>query len=513
MERSGDADLDLLQSLGLLTHAAERAERRGLPALSARLWNRAGLPERAIAALVPELRRSPNAKLLDEAAQLAVRVPDRALSESVIAALDAVDPKRSAEVRRRLDAILTPSWSADLSRPLASSIELRVAAAVRHDLTAAELHVDVPSGIGAILRVPMRTTGDPVWLHIAGEWTRAEWGSTLVIAARPVDAPMWTGVESWCRGEGAGGVLFRACTDLQGVGREPDAEAPRKTEYHRVVSPSVDEVTPFDLRLGGTAAHWGAATWGTRGGAPVREFMTVHPPAAGESWELVVAGENHWGAPPGQLASAVLRRLEVGGLVAESAVSPKLAPALAWATRGMSWDTSAPELDPVLVGLVRLDASLLDRAARDWGDAARARLFSAAWSTAALNAPGDRQVVDALLAAPPLVGLEPDESLALQVARAQTQLRVGRVEEGRTALTQAWFSGAGSGLRGWRARMEAAALLAEVALADGDEAGAQAWAGRAASVAPDPDLGSRLLRSRSRLADRVGRVGWEVLGE
>ncbi len=122
-------------------------------------------------------------------------------------------------------------------------------------------------------------------------------------------------------------------------------------------------------------------------------------------------------------------------------------------------------------------------------------------------------MVDALLSAPPLVGLEPDESLAIQVAHAQAQLRVGRVDEGRTALTQAWSSDAGSGLRGWRARMEAAALLAEVALADGDEAGAQAWAGRAASVAPDPDLGARLLRSRSRLADRVGRVGWEVLGE
>ncbi len=511
-EEPGDDVSGLFQRLSLDAQAAELAEQRGEHARAARLWVRAGRWGPAASARAEEARRTGAAAALEDAVALALQHPDPALADDVAGAAAIVAPSRAEAVRARLAAPLTPDWRADLARTLDPALQVLLPAAVRHDLANGELRLTVPSAVRTVLRLSLRTTGAAPWIHVAGDWLRAEWGSSLDIAVRPVGAPDARGVGLRLKGEGAGGVLFRNARPL--LHPSPTVSLLRAVEgpsgaRARVADPGV--VTPFDLRVGGTGDPAVVAVLGTSDGQAVSATGTAGPlPAPGEAWELVVAGGQGWDALPGQVAVLLLRRLEIGGFTVVSEPAPAAAPAVAWAAHGGPPPAGEPEDDPLFIGLARLDPSLNERVAATWGPRAAARLFAATWATSAHAHRSDPLTVAALLSAPPPIAGDP-RWFRLQVARGEALMRVGRVEEARASLRACWEVGRADGSE-WRATLEAGALLGELALADGDETGAREWATRAAALAPDADLGWRLVRNRPRYASVVERPGWELLG-
>ena len=328
-------------------------------------------------------------------------------------------------------------------------------------------------------------------------------GSVVTIAIRPVvdtkvdKGTQGGGIAVLLKGEGAGAVLFRSFnigarsswTDADPVSRLTDFGSWRE----RVAGPEAD--TPFDLRLGGAGDPTVVSAFGEAGDVPIDSVQPIgRPVSVGSAWELVVSGDVGWDAPLGQIGSIALQRLEVGGF--EPVVEPAMtrSAAVNWAIGAGPGDI--PEDDPVLVGLVRLDRSVLDRAARDWGPARRARLFADAWTTAAHWHRGDPAVMDALLAAPPMDDLAPGERLPLDVATGDALLRIGHLGEARSRLVSAWEQATASGLPAWQEAFDAAALLADLSLADGDEEAAAYWTARAREAPPDADLARRLLQNR-----------------
>ncbi|MDP2316979.1 MAG: protein kinase [Pseudomonadota bacterium] len=511
-EEPGDGVSGLFQRLSLDAQAAELAEQRGEYARAARLWVRAGKAGRAASACAEEYRRTSDPTALEEAVALALQYPDPALAEDVAGAAAAIDPAHGRAVRVRLDAARTPDWKADLARTLDPALQLPLPSAVRHDLGNGELRITVPSGVGTVLRLPLRTTGAPPWIHVAADWLRAEWGSSLDVAVRPVGAPDARGVGLRLQGVGAGGVLFRSArlllnptpslALLSGV-ETPDGPRARVA--------GTDVVTTFDLRIGGTGDPATAAVLGTSDGMAISTTGAAGPlPTVGEAWELVVAGGRGWDAQPGQLAILQLRRLEIGGFALADEPTPDLAPSVAWAMHGGARPAVVPEDDALLIGLARLDPSLFDRVAAAWGPSAAAGLFAAAWNASAFAHRSDPLTVTALLSAPPPNPEDP-RSLPSRVARGEALMRVGHVGEARSELLACWEAARPEPSE-WRWALDAAALLAELTLAGGDEGGAREWVERAVSVAPDADLGRRLLRHRPRLSGLVGRPGWAILG-
>lgn len=509
---AADGVTDLFQRLSLDAQAAASAEQRGELAAAARLWVRAGERGRAAAARAEEARRNTDADALADAVSLALQHPDPALAGTVVAAAAAVAPPTATATDARLRAALAPDWAADLSRTLDARLERPLPVAVRHDLTTAELQLTVPGGVGPVLRLPLRTTGAPPWIHVAGDWIRAEWGSALDIAVRPVGAPDARGVGLRLEGKGAGGVLFRAARLL--LHPTPHVSLLRNGEPSnggRARVATADAVTAFDLRIGGTGDPATVAVLGSSDGRAVSASgPSGEIPAAGEAWELVVAGGQGWDAPPGLLAAVRLRRLEIGGFTVEETPAPALDPLVAWAERvGPPPAPPSPD-DPRILGLLRLDPAVFERAAGAWGRATADALFAATWETAAYAHRADPRTLEALLSWTP-AAWDP-RWLGVRVAHAEALVRVGRVAEAREELLACWEVARADGDR-WRWALDAAVLLGELALADGDEAAARGWAADAIAVAPDADLGRRFVRNRPRYAAVVGRAGWEFLAD
>lgn len=483
IDPGADPTVRLFAACSLDRRAAESAAQRGDTALAARFWERAGEPVQAARALAESARGPGAVEALAHAVDLAIDGADATLARSLVDHLTALAPDLGAEKGAQLAAHLEPAWSLDLGRPFSREVQVVVPPALRHDLPNRELTVRAPAGVGTILRVPLRATGGPAWLHAAGVWTRAEWGCVVEVAIVRPD-----GRELPLRfrfgGNGAGGVLFRGIERLTRV---------------QVARPDV--ASPFDLRV--STLRDGAGLRLTNSAAGELDVATVggSVPQAGEPWELVLGGLPGLGSPPGPLCELVLRRLEFGGFTVDPGPAAPTPAAVAWIAGEAPPPPGEPEGDPLLVALLRLDPSLQDRVRDFHGPDAADRLFHAAWDSAARQHRGDGRTIDATLGMGDLAGVAPPQRLWLQVARGEALLRSGRPAAARTALEAVWSDAATVGQDAWREAFEAAALLAELDLSVGDAAGVAAWMTRAAAVAPDAEVGARMLRNRPRLAD------------
>ena len=483
IDPGADPTVRLFAACSLDRSAAESCAQRGDSARAARFLERAGEPAGAARALAEAAHTTGDADTLADAVDLAIAGADAPLARGLIDQLTALAPERGAAKTAEHAARLTPGWVLDLTRPLPADVQVIVPAALRHDLANRELRVRVPAGIGEVLRVPLRATGGPVWLHAAGELTRTEWGCVADLRIRrpgAAESPYKLNM----MGTGAGGVLFR---DFDNLTRD------------RVAQP--DNATPIDLRVDTTAD--GLEIHGTWNHQVVSRRTSAEPPRAGDPWELVVLGVAGGGAPPGPLCELVLRQLDLGGFELAPAPPVPPRPAIAWAAGGVDPPPGEPADDPAFVALLRLDPSLLARVRAHHGPDAADRLFKATWSTAARMHRSDDQTVEAMLGMGELAGVPPAQRLWLRVARSEALIRVGRPTDARAALVLLWQDATALGQPSWREAFEAAALLAELDLSAGDDAGASLWVQRAADVVPDTDLGERLLRHRPRLREQL----------
>lgn len=490
IDPGADPTVRLFAACSLDRSAAESSAQRGDPARAAMFLERAGEPTRAARALAEAARAADDAAdagMLAHAVDLAIDGADAPLARELIAELTTLDPALAAAKTGEHAARLTPGWSLDLARPLPPEAQVVVPAALRHDLANAELRAAVPAGIGPILRLPLRATGGPVWLHAAGVVTRTEQGCIADVRIRrrgATDSPYALYVTS----TGAGGVQFRGFDHLT---RERIART--------------DVVTPIDLRID-TRAN-GVRIRGTWNHQAHARDADGDRPQADEAWELVVQGVMPAFGFPGALCELVLRELDLGGFTVDAA-APQMPPppAAAWAAGAAEPPPGEPADDPVFAALLRIDPSLLARVRAQYGPDGADRLFHATWEGVARFHRDDDRTIEAMLGMGELASVPPAARRGLRIARSQALLRVGRPHEARAELLPVWHDATKSDAPRWRDAFAAAVLLAEIDLSTGDDAGAAAWLRRSVAVVPDPDLAERLLRYRPRLHDLWRRL-------
>ncbi len=386
-----------------------------------------------------------------------------------------------------LRATAAPSAALDLGRPLPPALERPVPVALRQDAEAGTLQLRLAAGVGTVLRWPLRATGAPVWMHVAGTWTRGEWGSSARIKLRRAADADKPSIGLNFVTTGAGDVHFRwidLAPSVPAAGPR-SLRIPSPLDRREVIHAGVPTV--FDVHAGMLGDDGLAHTAGWLGGRDVlAEQGEVAPPVPGESWTLEIEAADWWGAGPGHLAELVLSRLDLGGL----------APDLEAPGRGDAPDIASASPEQ-LAGLVRLDATAYERAreARSLTEADQA------WATGVLAAAkphrGDPEFIDLLLAAPSLRTLDDAGQDALAIEQGDALLRTGRHDEARARLHRAWQGAEARGVLAWRDAFDAACLLATLAQDLGQQAEAEAWRARALEVVPDADLGPRLLRHRS----------------
>lgn len=488
IDPGADPTVRLFAACSLDRSAADSCLQRGDSARAARFLERAGQPAKAARALGDAAHAAGDAAALAHAVDLAIAGADAPLARGLLDQLVALSPERGAAKTAEHADRLTPGWTLDPTRPLPADLQVVVPAALRHDLVNHELRVRVPAGIDAVLRLPLRATGGPVWLHAAGELTRTEWGCVADIRLRRPGAP-YTPYTPYpyalsMQGTGSGRSLFRGFDNLT---------------RDRITRPGV--VTPIDLRLD-TAAN-GVQIRGAWNHQDFSRYTAAERPQAGEAWELVVLGGRGWGGPPGPVCELVLRQLDLGGFAVARTPPPPPPPAIAWILGDADPPPGEPADDPVFVALLRLDASLRDRVRVQYGAEAANRLFFAAASVMDRD---DDLTVDVMLGMGDLTGVPPNDRLKLQLGHGDALIRVGRPSDARAGLTAVWQAATAFGQASWRSAYYAAALLAELDVAAGDDAGAMMWLRRAAGVVPDVELGERMLRHRPRLRDHWPRL-------
>ena len=485
-----DPTVRLFAACALDRSAADSCVQRGDSARAARFLERAGEPAKAARALGDAARATGDAATLAHAVDLAIAGADAPLARGLLDQLAAQSPERAASKTAEHADRLTPGWAFDPTRPLPADVQIVVPAAVRQDLANRELRVRLPAGIDAVLRLPLRATGGPVWLHAAGELTRTEWACVADIRLRrpgsqSAQNSAYAPLSLSMHGTGAGLILFRSFDNLT---------------RDRIPRPGV--VTPIDLRLDSTAN--GMQVRGSWNHQDFTRHTAAERPQAGEAWELVVVGGEGWGSIPGPICELALRQLDLGGFEVARTPPPPPSPAIAWVLGVGEPPPGEPADDPAFVALLRLDPSLRERVRAQYGAEAANRLFSRAVRSMDRD---DDQTIDTILGMGDLTGVAPMDRLWLQRARGDALIRVGRPNEARVDLTAVWqASTAGDEPFVWRSALQAATGLAELDVAIGDDVGAAVWIARGIDIAPDVDLGERILRNRPRLRDHWTRL-------
>lgn len=396
----------------------------------------------------------------------------------------------------------------DLSHTLPPAWDAMIPQATRHDPLSERLSVRLPAGAGGVLRLPLRATGGPVRLVVAGSWTRGEWASHARILLRPqgAEALAWDlttkgGSDTYTRRvEGSCGLVGQR----SGVGEEiafvfdggsgPD----RRTSTGEFAGPPHLNCR---TRLGDAEFRYAAGhlPW----------------PAVGEAWELVFEGAEPLMGALGQMTTLTIARLELSGL---EVAAPEPRPRAAWTRWALGGEAPArgplaeTDLDQLAI-LERLDGSVVHRLRPLVGDPDAGRVFARAYVNNAGNHLTDPEVQGTLRSPPPLTALSADDRSALTLGQAAALTAAGERAAAREAVSRAIDLARAAGPAGWRQAQQALAMRAEWALAEDDHEAARLAAREAVAAAPDPDLGRRLLRNRPRFEPLLGRPGWEMLGE
>ncbi len=508
----------LLRALGLWREAAVacQAEGAAVPARegvafgrAAEAWLEADDPERAQDALerlahlghartdVPLLTRTMGA--------LASAAPTRA--GLLWSAADEASDRPLGDWLRRVN---TPSVSLDLSHALPTTWAQDLPQAVRHDPLAQRLTLRIPAGAGPVLRLPLRALGGPVRLQLEATWTRGEWASHVGISLRPVGG---RALEYDLTTKGGNGTYTRFIDGPCGL-VEQRAEVADDLPF--ALDGATGPRPPPDAsgQPSPDAPHLACRT--TLGSTTFRYAASRQPWAAeGEPWELVIEG----GAPlmnaVGQVAVLAIRRLELSGVAPAPPAPPQRAPWTRWALGG-PLPTAGPltgdDVDHLAV-LARIDPPLVHRLRPLVGDAAAAQVFARAAATNAIVHMDDLETQETLRSPPPLQALPQMDQSTLAIGQAAGLAASGEGLVAEAALGRAVRLAEAGGHGAWRQGLLALAMVAELALSRDDPAAARAAAQRAVALAPDPDLGRRLLRHRPRFEALVGQPGWEMLND
>jgi hypothetical protein len=284
--------------------------------------------------------------------------------------------------------------------------------------------VDVVTGGGALLELPLAFDGGELVLDLELDVARSEWGSGVVVEVPVGDSHLRAGVRVW----GGGGFLRREVfcqapgAHATGLEDEPaSAVAPTRVAV-RVAASALDGTWSCRLQRGDEVRHAGGALPGPLPGG--RGRLTVLPSA-------------HAGSP-GLLMTTSLRRLSVtgAGLTAEAGAPPGADPVWLAADSG-DWRALAAALptdppDGTVVELLRTRLSVAAPALRErwpersfrWLDLAYGSASHAHPEDALLGAVWTSQTdgVEALLAGP-------DAELAarLVLRRARAEVRAGQL--------------------------------------------------------------------------------------
>ncbi len=392
-----------------------------------------------------------------------------------------------AESVTALLATTPPTTTLDFGRPLPATVQRPVPAALRQDRAAGTLELRFAAGVGTIVRVPLRATGEPVWMRAAGTWTRGEWGSSARLKLMRADDGEKPSIGLNFVTTGAGDVYFRWIDLAPPVPAATQRSGPMPSPLDRHEVESARVATVFDLHAGMLGGGGFARTVGWLGGHDVLATQGALPAAVpGEPWTLEIEAADWWGAGPGHLAVLVLQHLELGGLEVDTEVPPGEA--------GPDLANASPEQ---LAGLVRVDPTAFEAIRERRGIATADQAWAEGVLAAARPHRGDPDLVDSLLGAPPLRTLDAAGQDLLAIERGDALVRTGRIDEGRSFLERGWRGAESRGVAAWREAFDAACLLAEIERDLGHETEAAAWTAHALGVVPDADLGPRLLRHRS----------------
>jgi hypothetical protein len=459
---------------------------------AAALWEREGQRSLAVRLLLrrAQLGGEGREAALRRAARLAQAAGDLEQAAEAVEALGAVAGVEGEAVRRATEGALRVQFGG----PLPTGVDLRVPVAVIQDPSRGALRLRVPSDAGVVLRLPLRTTGAPLWLRAKGEVEVVEWASTARILMRGIDE-YWQ-IELWARGLGSGGILNR---ELRASARGGGCGGWQATLSSRV---DLDfDHAPFDLRWGAPTADQQTIGFGRGLAGPPPADCTL-PLSVGQRAELVIEGMASWGHNAGMLVEMTLEELELHGVVIDTAAEPEPLDRLLRFTRGergalteLSAEAAPGEIADLYraAALSRLDPGLYDDLREAFGEPTAAQVFAITYRSAWTWNMDRTDVISALLNPPDLRFVEPGEALGLEAARGEALLLRGRVPAGR-ALLRSVADRAGGGA--WLGGVQASLLLADLARTEGDLAAEAEALARAAELSPDRDLLDRMFRAR-----------------
>lgn len=403
------------------------------------------------------------------------------------------------------DALASARTSLDLGFSLPSGILRPLPGATIHDVMAGTLTVRVPAGSGPVLTIPLEATGEPPWLSIAGTWRRAEWASHLRFSLRPVG------------GQGASIRLFTL------GGQDFLTRAMNGACSWVALDAALNEPTPISMQIwwredGSLDCATVLGELQQREIAPdqVERLAALARPVPGTPWELVIEGAEPLQGALGQISEIELSEIDLGGMVLAHRPSPERSAWTLWALGMGPYPGARPpsEDDHEQIALRwRLDPSLAARVSLELGAAEAGQVFERAWGINARMHPHDPQTRDAPRFAPELGNAPQRVRSTFAPLRGSALASMGQLALAREVLEGGLRDAAPQGGEGWRDGLRSAALLAEFALFEGDEAEAIDRAREAVAWAPDQDLGRRMVRNRPRISAYQGRPGWEFLDE
>lgn len=467
---------EMLERLGLLEESARawlalagaaEGQHPGAHAEAARLWALAGHP-----------------KLAADAAEAA---GDRARAAEYALADD--DWQRAADLDPLWSSLAEPGFELDLTRPLPPWIQAPLAPAVRHDMASARLQLELVRGAEEVLRIPVRTTGAPIGVHLDLEIERMDWSSGVRVGLYAPDGspgPFSTPVFH-LGAFGSGGQLSRGLkSPCPGAGwpvdtsTDPDTVTLRRISTHCTIQ-----------RDGARVSSTLPAARPLPAGTPLVLTIGALPNAEGQNLSA---------------ATVVVTALRLHGLEPDPDQPPRpLAPWEQWVNGG---PTPRDLAQPHVALHLRLRPERLDALLDELGPDAVHDGFVRAWGQASNLHLDDPVVLAQIARAPGLDTLDDWVAAQFLVRQGRAALRTG---DPQTAERLALQAQSRAGTQDWRTTMGAATLLAELALLHGDTARALELATRAAESAPDASLGWHILTHRDRFKALRDEPGWEAL--